>query len=50
MNKPNNVFEKVMATLLTKCIRKEREGAADCWGWDYQAQRPSQPMNAESDK
>lgn len=50
MNNLSNTLEKAMASLLTKGIRKEREGIADCWGWDYQAPRPSQSKISENDK
>lgn len=50
MNKINNALEKMIAILITKGIQKEQKGVAGCWGWDYQAQRPTQSMNAVNQK
>ena len=40
MNKNDNRFTKALASALHKMVERERSGAVDCYGWDYQPKRP----------
>lgn len=40
MNKNDNRFTEALTTLLRKMVERERRGAVDCYGWDYQPKRP----------
>lgn len=40
MNKNDNRFTEALASALHKMVERERSGAVDCYGWDYQPKRP----------
>lgn len=48
MNKNDNRFTEVMASALHKMVARERSGAVDCYGWDYQPKRPEKPLAEDS--
>lgn len=45
MNKNNNRFTEVLASVLHKMVERERNGAVNCYGWDYQPNRPEALRN-----
>ena len=49
MNKNDNRFTKVLASVLYKIVEKERSGAVDCYGWNYQPRRPERPLREGAD-
>ena len=40
MNKNDNRFTEALASALHKMVERERSGAVDCYGWNYQPKRP----------
>lgn len=49
MNKNDNRFTEAMASALHKMVARERSGAVDCYGWDYQPKRPEVARDNGSD-
>lgn len=48
MNKNDNRFTKVLASMLYKIVEKERSGTVDCYGWNYQPKRPERLFREET--
>lgn len=44
MNKNDNRFTEALASALHKMLERERSGAVDCYGWDYQPKRVEKPL------
>lgn len=40
MNKNDSRFTEALASALHKMVERERSGAVDCYGWNYQPKRP----------
>ncbi|MEE0708932.1 MAG: hypothetical protein UCO57_09165 [Gemmiger sp.] len=47
MNKNDNCFIDALATALHKMVERERCGAVDCYGWNYQPKRPKKTPKKE---
>lgn len=44
MNKNDNRFAEMLASALHNMVERERSGAVNCYGWDYQPKRPEESL------